>query len=87
MPQRQITPPLNAKRLVVRTLTNRAQQYVTTAEDMNAEIVHVRNALRANDYPEWAFEVPPPSEKLPAPQTIIVLKQRTQTDPCWDYHM
>ena len=45
-------------------LTNTAQQYFTTAEDRKAELAHVHNALRANDYLELALEVPPPSEKL-----------------------
>ena len=50
--------PLIHKRSVVRTLTTRAQLYVTTAEDRKAEISHVRNALRANNYKEWALDVP-----------------------------
>ena len=41
--------PLIHKRSVVRTLTTRAQLYVTTAEDRIAKISHVRNALRANN--------------------------------------
>ena len=44
--------PLTHKRSVVRTLTNRAQQYVTTAEDRKSELAHVHKALRANGYPE-----------------------------------
>ena len=51
--------PLIHKRSVVRTLTTRAQLYVTTAEDRKAEISHVRNALRANNYKEWALDVSP----------------------------
>ena len=43
-------------------LTNRAQQYITTAEDRKAELAHVDKALRANDYPEWALALPTPSE-------------------------
>ena len=39
--------PLTHKRSVVRTLTNRAQQYVTKAEDRISELAHVHNALRA----------------------------------------
>ncbi|KAK2184989.1 hypothetical protein NP493_248g01019 [Ridgeia piscesae] len=57
--------PLTHKRSVVRTLTNRAQQYVTTAEDRKSELAHVHNALRANGYPEWALAPPPPSAKRP----------------------
>ena len=64
--------PLIHKRSVVRTLTTRAQLYVTTAEDHKAEISHVRNALRANKYKEWALDVPPARSK----------KQVTTTDYC-----
>ena len=42
--------PLTHKRSVVRTLTYREQQYVTTAEDRKSELAHVHNALRANGY-------------------------------------
>ena len=54
----------------MRTVTTRAQLYVTTAEDRKAEISHVRNALRANNYKEWALDVPPTRSK----------KQVTTTD-------
>ena len=57
--------PLTHKRSVVRTLTNRAQQYDTTAEDRKSELAYVHNALRANGYPEWALAPPPPSAKRP----------------------
>ena len=50
--------PLIHKRSVVSTLTTRAQLYVTTAEDRRAELSHVCNALRANNYKEWALDVP-----------------------------
>ena len=53
------------KRSVVRTLTYREQQYVTTAEDRKSELAHVHNALRANGYPEWALAPPPSSAKRP----------------------
>ena len=62
--------PLIHKRSVVRTLTTRAQICVTTAEDRKAKISHVRNALRANNYKEWALDVPPARSK----------KQVTTTD-------
>ena len=42
--------PLVHKRSVVRTLTNRAKLYVITSDDQQAEIDHVRNAFRANNY-------------------------------------
>ena len=54
--------PLEHKRSVVHTLTTRAMEYVTTQADKKAELVHVRAALKANDYPEWALEVPRPSK-------------------------
>ena len=57
--------PLTHKRSVVRTLTYREQQYVTTAEDRKSELAHVHNALRANGYPEWALAPPPSSAKRP----------------------
>ena len=56
---------LTHTRSVARTLTNRAQQYVTTAEDRKSELAHVHNALRANGYPEWALAPPPSSAKRP----------------------
>ena len=62
--------PLIHKRSVVRTLTTRAQLYVSTAEDRKAEISHVRKTLRANNYKEWALDVPPARSK----------KQVTTTD-------
>ena len=61
---------LTHKRSVERTLTTRAQLYVTTAEDRKAKISHVRNALRANNHKEWALDVPPVRRK----------KQITTTD-------
>ena len=39
--------PLTHKRTVVRTLTNRTQQSVITAEDRKSELAHIHNALRA----------------------------------------
>ena len=56
---------LTHKHSVVRTLTYRAQQYVTTAEDKKSELSNVHNALRANGYPEWALAPPPSSAKRP----------------------
>ena len=69
---------LTHKRSVVRTLTNRAQQYVTTAEDRKSELAHVHNALRANRYPEWALAPPVQKDHL--------TRTTTQEDLCWDYH-
>ena len=57
--------PLTDKCSVVRTLTYRAQHYVTIAEDRKSELSHVHNALRANGYPEWVLAPPPSSAKRP----------------------
>ena len=63
--------PLIHKRLVVPTLTTRAQLiYVTTAEDGRSELSHSRNAFRANNFKECALDVPPARNK----------KQVTTTD-------
>ena len=40
------------KRSVARTLTNRAKLYVTTPDDQQTELEHVRNVRRANSYEE-----------------------------------
>ncbi|KAK2180180.1 hypothetical protein NP493_454g04017 [Ridgeia piscesae] len=56
---------LTHKRLVVSTLINRTQQYVSTTEDRKSELAHVHNALRANGYPEWAVAPPPSNAKRP----------------------
>ena len=69
--------PLIRKRSVVRTLTTRAQLYVTTAEDHKAEISHVRNALRANSYKEWALDVPPARSKKQVPTTDKITTTRS----------
>ena len=60
----------------MRTLTTRAHLYVTTAEDHKAEISHVRNALRANNYKEWALDVPPARSKK---QVIITDNTTTRS--------
>ena len=60
--------PLTHKRSVGRTLTNRAHQYVTTAEDRKSELAHVHNTPSANGYPEWAL-VPLPSREKRPPNT------------------
>ena len=72
--------PLTHKHSVVRTLTNKAQQYVTSAEDRKSELAHVHKALRANGYPEWAL-APHPVQKDHLARTT------THKDLCWDYHI
>ena len=69
---------LTHKCSVVRTLTNRAQQYVTTAEDRKSELAHIHNALKANGYPEWALAPPVQKDHL--------TRTTTHEDLCWDYH-
>ena len=74
--------PLTHKHSVVRTLTYREQQYVTTAEDRKrkSELAHVHNGLRANGYPEWALHFNHPVQKNHLARTT------THKDLCWDYH-
>ena len=50
--------PLEHKHSVVRTLTDRAKEFVTTSKDQECELKHVHNALRMNGYTEWALVVP-----------------------------
>ena len=45
---------LQHKRSVVRTLLSRADNMVTKPEQKEAEKRHVKSALRANGYKEWA---------------------------------
>ena len=54
---------LQHKRSVVRTLINRANCMVTKPEQKNTEVRHVKSALKANGYKEWAFKTPPPQNK------------------------
>ena len=58
--------PLEHKRSVVRTLTHRAKEFVTTSEDQECELKHVHNALRMSGYTEWA---------------LVILKQKAKTRP------
>ena len=67
--------PLEHKRAVVRTLTHRAKEFVTTSEDQECELKHVRNALRTNGYTEWALVVPKQKPKTRA------LHQPTKATP------
>ena len=54
---------LQHKRSVVRTLINRENCMVTKPEQKDAEVRHVKSALKANGYKEWAFKIPPPQKK------------------------
>ena len=54
---------LQHKRSVVRTLINRANCIITKPEQKDAEVRHVKSALKANGYKEWAFKIPPPKNK------------------------
>ena len=36
---------------------------VTKPEQKDAEVRHVKSALKANGYKEWAFKIPPPKKK------------------------
>ena len=50
--------PVVHKRYVVRILTNRAKLHVATPDDQQAQMDHVNNASRANNYEEWVLNVP-----------------------------
>ena len=55
------------KRSVVRrlrTLTHKAKECVTTSEDQECDLKHVRNALRMNGYTEWALVIPKQKAKM-----------------------
>ena len=41
---------------------------VTKPEQRDAEIKHVKSALRANGYKEWTFKIPPPKDKSNSPR-------------------
>ena len=50
--------PLEHKSSVVRTLTHRAKEFVTTSKDQECELKHVHNALLTNGCTEWALVIP-----------------------------
>ena len=66
--------PLTHKHSVVHTLTNRAQQYVTTAEDRKSELAHVHNAQSGR------LHLHHPVQKYHLTRTT------THEDLRWDYH-
>ena len=65
------------KRFVVRTLINRANCMVTKPKQKDAEIRHVKSALKANDYKEWAFKFPPPINKSDTSRSTTGVQART----------
>jgi hypothetical protein len=58
---------LSHKKSVVRSLLHRADAIITTPSDKEDEVKHVHKALRSNNYPAWALEIPDPKPK-PATQ-------------------
>ena len=46
------------KRSIVHTLAKRSEVMVTKPEHKSVEVAHVKQALRTNQYEEWAFEIP-----------------------------
>ena len=77
---------LQHKRSVVRTLFHRADTIVTEPEDRDSEKQHVKEALQANGYKPWMFNIPPPQVRLPPdsqerrvfPQPLPYLKGLTE---------
>ena len=61
---------LQHKRSVVRKLINRANCMVTKPEQKDAEVRHVKSALKANGYKECMdFQVPPPKSLVKCPRS------------------
>ena len=58
--------PLTHKRSVVRSLNNRAQQYVTTPEDRKSELAPDDKHMSVNGYSVWALAVPPSKANRPS---------------------
>ena len=50
--------PLQHKRAVVNTLLLRAQNLVSEEVDKVKEIQRVKQALKANNYPDWMLTIP-----------------------------
>jgi hypothetical protein len=56
---------LEHKRSVVRTLIHRANNIVPEENDRKQEIGHIKDALTANNYAPWMFEIPRRPENQP----------------------
>jgi hypothetical protein len=54
---------LEHKRSVVRSLVYRAEHVVTEVRDREKETRYIRSALSANDFPNWALNIPEPKAK------------------------
>ena len=50
---------------------------VTKPEEKDAEVRHVKSALKANGYKEWAFKIPPPQNKSDTSRNTIGGQVRT----------
>ena len=51
---------------MVSTLFHRADSLISTEEDRAEEIEHVKQALGANGYQKWIFNLPQKSKKQPS---------------------
>jgi hypothetical protein len=57
--------PLEHKRSVVRSLTNRAHNIVSTEEDKVAEIQHIHSVLKLNHFEPWMLDIPKKRTHVP----------------------
>ena len=61
---------LEHKCSVVRTLTHRVKEFITTSEDQEWELKHVHSALCTNGYTEWVLVIPKQKAK-PKPTVSV----------------
>ena len=88
IPQLPITLPPVVQEVGYENTDKQGKQYVATAEDKKAELAHVYEALRANNYSEWAFDIPPPCSIIeisqdswqPTPSETV---RTTEQDPVY----